>query len=147
MEVRGPQVMQEYYKQPEETKKVLKKEAWLKTGDIAKITSEGLVQIIDRKKDMINISGLKVYPREVEDVILSFHKVKDTAVVASKNDKGTETIRAFVVKAIDELNEKELRSYCEVHLAPYKIPKQVQFVKQIPKNAIGKPLRRHFKTS
>lgn len=147
LEVRGPQVMLKYYKQHEETEKIFKNEAWLKTGDIAKITREGLVQIIDRKKDMINISGLKVYPREVEDVILSFHKVKDTAVIASKNDAGAEIIKAFVVKATDELNEKELKSYCKHHLAPYKIPKQVEFIPQIPKNALGKPLRKLLKTS
>ena len=145
IEVRGPQVMTKYYKQEEETKKVLNSEAWLKTGDIAKVNSEGLIKIIDRKKDMINISGLKIYPNEIEKVILSFNKVKDVAVVSNKNEKQEETIKAFVVKNTKTLKEEELKSYCRKYLAPYKIPKQIEFTENIPKNMIGKTLRRLLK--
>ena len=142
LEVRGPQVMEKYYKQDKETQLVLDKEAWLKTGDIAKINSKGLIQIIDRKKDMINISGLKVYPNEIENVLAGFGKIKESAVVSGKDRQGTEIVKAFVIKNRSDLNEKELISYCKKHLAPYKAPKHIEFVNHIPKNIIGKPLRR-----
>ena len=146
LEVRGPQVMQGYYKQKEETQKILNSEAWLKTGDMAKITKEGAIQIIDRKKDMINVSGLKVYPQEVETVLLSFEKVKEVVVVASKDEQGREIVKAFVVKNTDHISKEELKDYCKHHLAPYKIPKQIEFTEQIPKSFIGKPLRRLLKS-
>ena len=142
LEVRGPQVMEKYYKQDKETQLVLDKEAWLKTGDIAKVNSEGLIQIIDRKKDMINISGLKVYPNEVEDVLAGFKKIQESAVVSGKDRQGMEIVKAFVIKRQSDLSEKELISYCKKHLAPYKVPKQIEFVDHIPKSIIGKPLRR-----
>ena len=145
LEVRGPQVMEKYYKQEEESKKVFTQDAWLKTGDIVRVNQEGLIQIIDRKKDMINISGLKVYPSEVEEVILSSEKVKEAAVVPAKNEQGSEIVKAFVVKNKEELDTKELKSYCKKHLAPYKVPKQIEFTKEIPKNIIGKPLRKFLK--
>ena len=145
LEVRGPQVMEKYYKQEEETKKVLTEDGWLKTGDIVKVNHEGLVQIIDRKKDMINISGLKVYPNEVEEVLLSHIAVKEAAVVPAKDNTGMEVVKAFVVKNTEPLNEEELKSHCKKHLAPYKIPKQIQFTGEIPKSVIGKPLRRFLK--
>lgn len=147
LEVRGPQVMGKYYSKEKETKKVLTKNGWLKTGDIVKINHEGLIQIIDRKKDMINISGLKVYPNEVEEVLLSCKEVKEAAVVPAKNNKGEEVVKAFVVKNTETLTEKELKSYCKKYLATYKIPKQVQFIKEIPKSVIGKPLRRFLKNN
>ena len=142
LEVRGPQVMEKYYKREEETQMVLNSEGWLKTGDIAKVNREGLIQIIDRKKDMINISGLKVYPIEVEEVLLSFKKVKEAAVVMAKDENNAEIVKAFVVKHSDDLSEEELKSHCKQHLSTYKIPKQIVFTPEIPKNIIGKPLRR-----
>ncbi len=145
LEVYGPQIMKGYYQQEEETKKVLTEDGWLKTGDIVKVNQEGLIQIIDRKKDMINISGLKVYPNEVEEVLLSHKDVKEAAVVPAKDNTGTEIVKAFVIKNTESLNEEELRTYCKKHLAPYKIPKQVQFISEIPKSVIGKPLRRFLK--
>ena len=145
LEVRGPQVMVKYYNKEEETKKILTEDGWLKTGDIVKLNQEGLIQIIDRKKDMINISGLKVFPNEVEEVLLSFKEVKEAAVVPANNDKGEEIVKAFVVKNTETLTEEEIKSHCKKHLAPYKIPKQVQFIKEIPKSVIGKPLRRVLK--
>ena len=146
LEVRGPQVMQGYYKQKEETQKILNSESWLKTGDMARITEEGLIQIIDRKKDMINVSGLKVYPQEVETVLLSSKKVTEAVVVASKDEQGKEFVKAFVIKNTDHVSEKELKDYCTHHLAPYKVPKQIEFTEQIPKSFIGKPLRRLLKS-
>ena len=147
LEVQGPQVMNKYYKQEEETKMVFSPDAWLKTGDIAKVNPEGLIQIIDRKKDMINISGLKVYPNEIEEVLLSFKEVKEAAVVPAKDEEGAEIVKAFVVRNTKSLNEEKLKSYCKNHLAPYKIPKQIVFTQEIPKSLIGKPLRRLLKDS
>ncbi|MCZ0931863.1 MAG: AMP-binding protein, partial [Oligoflexia bacterium] len=145
LEVRGPQVMKQYYNQEEETKLVLNEEGWLKTGDIAKVNSEGLVRIIDRKKDMINISGLKVYPNEVEELLSAFPKVQESAVVAGINEFGSEFVRAFIVKKEEALTQEELISYCRKNLAPYKIPKEFVFTQEIPKNIIGKALRRLLK--
>ena len=145
LEVRGPQVMKGYYKQEEETKNVLTEDGWLKTGDVAKVNKEGLVQIIDRKKDMINVSGLKVYPNEVEEVLLSFEEVKEAAVVPAKDEAGTEIVKAFIVKGVETLSEDEVKSHCKKYLTPYKIPKQIVFTQEIPKSPIGKPLRRLLK--
>ena len=145
LEVRGPQVMTHYYNQKEETKLVLNTEGWLKTGDIAKVNSEGLVQIIDRKKDMINISGLKVYPQEVEETLSAFSKVQESAVVSGFNEFGSEFVRAFVVKKEESLTQEELLSYCRQNLVPYKIPKEFVFIQEIPKNIMGKALRRLLK--
>lgn len=146
LEVRGPQIMKGYFKQEEETKNVLTADGWLKTGDIVKINKEGLVKIMDRKKDMINISGLKVYPNEIEEVLLSCKQVKEAAVVPAKEEAGKEIIKAFIVKGTETLNEDELRLHCKKHLAPYKIPKQIVFTQEIPKSVIGKPLRRLLKS-
>ena len=145
LEVRGPQVMERYYNQTEETKLVLNEEGWLKTGDMAIINSEGLIQILDRKKDMINISGLKVYPNEVEDVLSAFHKVKESAVIGIVNEQGVEHVKAFIVRKEDSLSQEELIAYCKKNLAPYKIPKEMVFIQEIPKNIIGKALRRLLK--
>ncbi len=146
LEVRGPQIMEKYYNQEEETQKAFTQDGWLKTGDIAKINQEGFVQIIDRKKDMINISGLKVYPNEVEKVLLSYEKVKETAVVVGKNKEGMEIVQAFVVQNTEAFDQEELKSYCKKYLAPYKVPKRFVFTKEIPKSLIGKPLRRLLKS-
>ena len=146
LELRGPQIMNQYYNQEEETKLVLSKDGWLKTGDIAKINSKGLIQILDRKKDMINVSGFKVYPNEVEEILSAFPKVLESAVVAGRRENDSEFVRAFIVKKEEALTEKELLSYCKKRLAPYKIPKEFVFTQEIPKNIIGKVLRRLLKS-
>ncbi len=145
LEVKGPQVMKAYYRQEEESRKVFR-DGWLKTGDIAKVSPEGWLKIIDRKKDMINISGLKVYPIEVEEVLLSCDKVEEAVVVPGKNSEGEEIVQAFVVRS-EGLSEGELKSFCTKYLSPYKRPKRIAFVKNLPKSFAGKPLRRLFKNS
>lgn len=145
LEVQGPQIMEKYYQQEEETKATISSDGWLKTGDIAKINKEGLIQIMDRKKDMINVSGLKVYPNEVESVLVSYSPVKEAAVVPAKNKSGAEVVKAFIVCNGKTINEEQLKQHCKKYLAPYKIPKQIVFTKNIPKSIIGKPLRRHLK--
>ena len=141
LEVRGPQVMKGYYKNPKETLMILNPEGWLKTGDIAKINEQGLIQIVDRKKAMINISGFKVYPNEVEQVLLSHPQIKECVVIGEKDKNHKEYIKAFIVKKQEALNKEQILSHCQQNLAPYKIPKHIDFCQNIPKNPIGKNLR------
>ena len=145
LEIRGPQIMQGYYKQEEETKKVLSLDGWLKTGDLAKVNSRGGIEILGRKKELINVSGLKVYPREVEELLSLHPKVKEAAVVGRLNKKGAEIVKAYIVKKQDSLTEEEILSYCKKNLAPYKIPKEISFEKSFIKSAVGKPLKRTLK--
>ena len=145
LEARGPQVMKGYLNHSEETKKVLSSDGWLKTGDIASVNSEGLVKILDRKKDMINVSGFNIYPNEVEDVISSHEKVKDVAVVGIADEISSEAVKAVIVTDDPSLTEKEIRTYCKTKLAAYKVPCRIDFVKEIPKTTIGKPIRYKLK--
>ena len=144
LEVKGPQVMRGYHQKEQETQNVLQA-GWLKTGDIAVINEKGLVKIKDRKKDMINVSGFNVFPNEVEEALCLHDSVKEAAVVGVKDPHSKESVKAFVVKKITSLSEEELKMYCRKHLTSYKIPKTIEFVKEIPKTNIGKPLRRSFK--
>ncbi|MCY4512176.1 MAG: AMP-binding protein [Bdellovibrionales bacterium] len=145
LEVRGPQVMQGYYQKAQETKNVFQN-GWLKTGDIALINEKGLIKIKDRKKDMIIVSGFNVYPNEVEEVINLHEAVRESAVVGKQNASSVnEEVKAFVVKKELSLTEEDLKLHCRKLLAPYKIPKTIEFVENIPKTNIGKPLRRAFK--
>lgn len=146
LEVRGPQVMLKYYNQKQETQQVLSSSSWLKTGDIAKINQQGYVYIIDRKKDMINISGFKTYPKEVEDVLLLHNHVKACLVCGHITQDNTEAVKAFIVKQdASSLSVKDISLHCKKYLAYYKIPKYVKFVNKIPTNILGKSLRRLFK--
>ena len=145
LEIKGPQIMQGYYKQEEETKKVLSSDGWLKTGDLAKVNSRGGIEILGRKKELINVSGLKVYPREVEELLSLHPKVKEAAIVGRLNKKGAEIVKAYIVKKQDSLTEEEILSYCKKNLAPYKIPKEISFEKSFIKSAAGKPLKRTLK--
>lgn len=144
LEVKGPQVMKGYYKKEKETKNVLSDEGWLKTGDIAIVNERGLVKIKDRKKDMINISGLKVFPNEVEEALLLHEAVREAVVVGVKDESSKEKVKAFVVKKEDSLTEEELKNHCCQLIAPYKVPKEFEFINEIPKTSVGKPLRRFF---
>lgn len=143
LEVKGPQVMKGYYKKEWETKNVLN-DGWLKTGDIAIINERGLVKIKDRKKDMINISGFKVFPNEVEEALLLHRAVREAVVVGVRDESSRETVKAFVVKKESSLTEEELKNHCSRLIAPYKVPKKFEFINEIPKTAVGKPLRRFF---
>ncbi len=138
--VKGPQVMQGYWKRPEETKKVLK-EGWLYTGDIAVIDQAGFIRIVDRKKDMILVSGFNVYPNEVEEVIALHPQVAEVAVIGVPCSAG-ERVRAYVVKASATLTVEELLAHCKLSLTNYKIPKEFIFRSELPKTNVGKVLRR-----
>ena len=143
--VRGPQVMKGYWERPEETAKVLTDDGWLRTGDVAMMTPEGFFKIVDRKKDMILVSGFNVFPNEIEDVVAHHPKVLEVAAVGVPDEKSTEAVKLFVVKSDPSLTEEELRAYCKEELTGYKRPKHVEFRDELPKSNVGKILRRELR--
>lgn len=144
--VKGPQVMKGYWNNETETAKVLH-DGWLLTGDIAKMDEDGYFYIVDRKKDMINVGGMKVYPRDVEEVLFEHPSVKEAAIVGVQDDFTGEAVKAFVVlrEGAGSLTEKEVIDYCATKLVKYKVPKKVEFVQELPKSIIGKVLRRKLR--
>ncbi|MBR0599646.1 long-chain-fatty-acid--CoA ligase [Sinanaerobacter chloroacetimidivorans] len=143
--VRGDNVMLGYYNQPEETRKALLN-GWLHTGDLAKKDEEGYIYIVDRKKDMIIVAGLNVYPREVEEVIYQYPKVKEAAVIGMTDKLRGEYVKAFVVlKEGEECTSKELLRYMRERLAAYKLPRTIEFIPSLPKNSSGKIMKRILK--
>lgn len=140
--VRGPQLMQGYWKKPEETKAVIV-DGWLHTGDMARMDGEGYFYIVDRKKDMIKTKGENVYPREVEEALFRHPKVKDAVVVGIPDSFSVETIKAYVVlKEGQHATEPEIIEYCAKELARFKVPKTIEFRSELPKTMVGKVLRR-----
>lgn len=143
--VRGPQVMREYWNKPIETKNVFLRDDWLDTGDIASIDEEGFLRILERKKDMILVSGFNVYPNEVEDIIASHPGVLEVAVIGVPHHISGEVVKAFVVKKDPELTDVQVREFCREKLTAYKVPKQVEFRDELPKTNVGKILRRELR--
>jgi long-chain acyl-CoA synthetase len=144
LQVKGPQVMKGYYNQPTETAKAIV-DGWLLTGDIGLMQDDGFFRIVDRKKDMILVSGFNVFPNEVEEVIAGHPKVLEVAVVGVGDAKSGEVVKAFVVKKDKSLSKEELLAYCKENLTPYKLPKQIEFRTELPKTNVGKILRRALK--
>ncbi|MFO8191230.1 MAG: long-chain fatty acid--CoA ligase [Bacillota bacterium] len=143
--VRGPQVMEGYLNMPDETAKSLR-DGWFYTGDIAKADEEGYTYIVDRKKDMVIAGGFNIYPRDVEEILFAHPKVMEAAVAGITDPYRGETLKAYVVlKEWQTMTEEEVISYCKENLAPYKVPKLVEFRKELPKTMIGKVLRRMLK--
>jgi long-chain acyl-CoA synthetase len=140
--VKGPQVMQGYWNNPAETAKVFTKNGWLLTGDIATIDENGFVRLLERKKDMILVSGFNVYPNEIEDVIAGMKGVREVAVIAVPDENSGEVPKAFIIKDDSGLTEADILKYCYEHLTPYKVPKHIEFASELPKSNIGKILRR-----
>jgi len=145
MWVKGPQVMKGYFNRPEETVKVLNDDGWLATGDIAKMDDDGFFYIVDRKKDMILVSGFNVYPNEIEEVVAMNEKVLEVAAVGVPNEATGETVKIFVVKKDQSLTDVELIQHCKERLTGYKVPKLVEFRTELPKTNVGKILRRELK--
>jgi len=145
IQVHGPQVMKGYYNRPDETAKTITPDGWLFTGDIGKMDEDGFFSIVDRKKDMILVSGFNVYPNEVEDVIASHPKVLEVAAIGVPDDKSTEVVKVFVVKKDDSLTESEVIDFCRENLTGYKVPKHLEFRDELPKSNVGKILRRILK--
>jgi len=142
--VQGPQVMGGYWQRPEETAEVLV-DGWLKTGDIAEIDEDGFVSIVDRKKDMILVSGFNVFPNEIEDVVSSLPKVENCACIGVPSDKSGEVPKVFVVKADPSLTEAEVKSHCRENLTGYKQPRMISFVEELPMSPVGKVLRKELR--
>jgi long-chain acyl-CoA synthetase len=141
--VKGPQVMSEYWNQPEETQKVFTPDGWLKTGDMVQMDDRGLITLVDRKKDMIIVSGFNVYPNEVEAVLMRHPGILEAAVIGIPNDeKSGETVKAFIVKRDDNLTKEDVILHCKKQLTPYKVPHEIEFRQELPKTPIGKILRR-----
>lgn len=143
--IRGPQVMRGYWNQPEETAKVMAPGGWFKSGDVGVIDDEGFIKIVDRKKDMILVSGFNVYPNEVEEVVSLHPKVLEVAAIGVSDIKSTEAVKIFVVARDTSLSSDELMDHCKVNLTSYKIPKYIEFRKELPKSNVGKLLRRELR--
>ncbi|EFP97385.1 long-chain-fatty-acid--CoA ligase FadD [Vibrio caribbeanicus] len=142
LQVKGPQVMQGYWQRPEATKEVINPDGWLSTGDIVKFDQDGLIHIVDRKKDMILVSGFNVYPNEIEDVAALHNKVLEVAAIGQPNEASGEIVKIYVVKQDSSLTKEELIAHCREHLTGYKVPKLVEFRDELPKTNVGKILRR-----
>lgn len=143
--IKGPQVMKEYWQQPEETKKVMTADGFFKTGDLGFMNEDGFVKIVDRKKDMIIVSGFNVYPNEIEEIVVGHDKVLECAAIGVPDEKCGEAVKLFIVKKEPSLSENELRSFCKEKLAGYKVPKFIEFRQKLPKSNVGKILRRELR--
>jgi long-chain acyl-CoA synthetase len=143
--IRGPQVMKGYWQRPDATAEVIDSEGWFTSGDMAVIAADGFIKIVDRKKDMINVSGFKVYPNEVEDVLASHPDIVEAAVIGVPDNDGSEIVKAFVVSSNPTLDVKAVRNFAKTKLTAYKVPHQVEFCKDLPKTNVGKILRRELR--
>lgn len=144
IQIKGPQVMKGYYNRPEETAKVMM-DGWLCTGDIGLMTKDGFFRIVDRKKDMILVSGFNVFPNEIEDVLAGHPKVLECAAVGVPDERSGEKVKIFVVKKDASLTEDEIKAFARENLTGYKVPKLVEFRDDLPKSNVGKILRRHLR--
>ncbi len=143
---RGPQVMQGYWRRPEATSEVMTDDGYFRTGDIAIMDHDGFFRIIDRKKDMILVSGFNVYPNEIESVVAQMPEVAECACVGVSDDKTGEAVQLHVVRLDQNLDAQTVISYCRSKLTAYKVPKSVVFIEELPKSAVGKILRRELRT-
>jgi long-chain acyl-CoA synthetase len=140
--VRGPQVMQGYWQRPDETAKVMLPEGWLRTGDVGHMDERGYFFIDDRKKDMIIVSGFKVFPAEIEDVVARLPGVAEVAAVAQPDEKSGETVALFIVRKDPGLTAELVFAHCQKLLTGYKLPRHIYFKDELPKTNVGKILRR-----
>ena len=145
MWIRGPQVMQGYWQRPDETAKVIDSRGFLATGDIAVVDEKGWFKLVDRKKDLIVVSGFNVYPNEIEDVVAAHPKVMETACIGISSEKTGEALKLFVVRKDPSLTAEELIDYCRTQLTGYKVPRDIEFRDELPKSNVGKILRRELR--
>jgi long-chain acyl-CoA synthetase len=144
--IKGPQVMAGYWQRPEETAKVMTADGYFKTGDIGVMDERGFFKIVDRKKDMILVSGFNVYPTELEDVVSQMDGVMECACVGVPDAKSGEAVKLVIVKKDPGLTEAKVRAYCKENLTGYKQPKVIEFRADLPKTPVGKILRRELRT-
>ncbi|HWP19245.1 MAG TPA: long-chain-fatty-acid--CoA ligase [Burkholderiaceae bacterium] len=143
--VRGPQVMAGYWQRPDETAKVMTADGFFRTGDIATMDERGYFKIVDRKKDMILVSGFNVYPNEIEDVVTQMEGILECAAVGVPDEKSGEAVKLVIVRSNPNLTEADVRAYCEQNLTGYKRPKIIEFRNELPKTPVGKILRRELR--
>ncbi len=143
--VKGPQVMRGYWQRPEDTQKSFTENGFLRTGDIALIQEDGYIRIVDRKKDMIIVSGFNVFPNEIEDVVSSHPKVVECAAVGISDAKSGEAVKVYLVPTAEGVTENELKEFCRERLTAYKVPKHYEFREELPKTNVGKILRRELR--
>ncbi|MDH4874224.1 long-chain-fatty-acid--CoA ligase FadD2 [Pseudomonas sp. BN515] len=143
--IKGPQVMKGYWQRPEATAEVLDADGWLKTGDIAVIDPDGFVRIVDRKKDLIIVSGFNVYPNEIEDVVMAHPKVANCAAIGVPDEKSGEAVKLFVVPREGGVSVEELKAYCKENFTGYKVPKHIVLKDALPMTPVGKILRRELR--
>ena len=143
--IKGPQVMKGYWQREEATAEVLDAEGWFKTGDIAVIDPDGFVRIVDRKKDMIIVSGFNVYPNEIEDVVMAHPQVVSCAAIGVPDEKSGEAVKLFVVPREGGVSVDELKAYCRENFTGYKVPKHIVLRESLPMTPVGKILRRELR--
>ncbi len=143
--IKGPQVMKGYWGRSKETQEIMTDDGFLKTGDIAFMDEKGFLQIVDRKKDMILVSGFNVYPVEIEDILVSHSKVFEAAVIGVFDKKSGEVAKAYIVKNDKSLTTNEIKEYCKKYLTGYKVPKYYEFKDSLPKSNVGKILRKELR--
>ena len=142
LQIRGPQVMLGYWQRAEATKKIITEDGWLATGDIARFDENGFLYIVDRKKDMILVSGFNVYPNEIEEVVALHGQVLEVAAIGVPSSSSGEKVKLFIVKRDPSLTEEVIIKHCREHLTGYKVPKSIEFRDILPKSNVGKILRR-----
>ncbi|MDB1124505.1 long-chain-fatty-acid--CoA ligase FadD [Vibrio algarum] len=145
LQVKGPQVMQGYWQRAEATRSTIDEDGWLSTGDIVKIDEKGYITIVDRKKDMILVSGFNVYPNEIEDVVALHGKVLEVAAIGEPHEVSGEAVKIFVVKRDPSVTAHEITEHCRKYLTGYKVPKIIEFRDELPKTNVGKILRRELR--
>jgi long-chain acyl-CoA synthetase len=143
--IRGPQVMAGYWQRPDETGKVMTADGFFRTGDIGTVDARGYFRIVDRKKDMILVSGFNVYPNEIEDVIGQMPGVLECAAFGVPDEKAGEAVKVVIVKKDDKLSAADVKAWCEANLTGYKRPRVIEFRTDLPKSPVGKILRRELR--
>ncbi|WP_417449656.1 long-chain-fatty-acid--CoA ligase [Kordiimonas sp.] len=143
--IRGPQIMRGYLNNPDATSSTIVEGGWLMTGDVAVVDDEGYLAIVDRKKDMVIVSGFNVFPTDIEDVLTRFDKVAEAAVVGAPDLESGEKVVAYIVKRDESLTESEVIAHCREHMTGYKVPKTICFINELPKSPVGKVLRRELR--
>lgn len=145
IQAKGPQVMKGYYNRPDETAKVMTSDGWFSTGDIGVMEEDGFFRIVDRKKNMILVSGFNVYPNELEDLVVTHPKVLEVAAVGKKDERSGEVVALVIVKKDKSCTEQEIKDFCREHLTGYKNPKHIEFWDELPKTNVGKILHREIR--
>jgi long-chain acyl-CoA synthetase len=140
--IRGPQVMEGYWRNPEETEQVMLPDGWFRSGDIGRMDERGYVFIEDRKKDMILVSGFNVYPNEIEGIVVEMEGILEAAAIGKPDEKSGEVVKLFVVRTDDAITAADVLKHCKANMTGYKVPKHIEFRDDLPKTNVGKILRR-----